>query len=379
MITIFYARFAYINPGMPIFLKALQDNPPRGMRAVNVSELTPDAVTRIARESSTVAIDQSIENAATWAKPDEFSVYRIRGHHPLSFFAEISERLWDCDARRVFISNFDLHDLRLPALIEKMRGRVNAISWMFEKRPLTRDEVPTQYLDSWLTPQHDPLRTWNLIREIAPVRIEMPFSISPAEFAGPPGHALWDACIPGVSYATRTIATAAIRKAGLSCAPAHFIGRAQFGLTTVLGKVAPAEAGSLAAIRMYHVVQRNMVRASGVIFVCGSGVSFATRKFFEIPALQLPMIAYPCVGFDDYGFADGTNVLATLPEDAGEKASWLHDRPIEAKRIAAAGQKLIERLHSVETRVGQFAECLRRVDSGSLRGAEFRGGRFEIQ
>ena len=379
MITLFYARFSYINPGVPLFLKALQDNPPEGVRVVNVSERTPDEVTGLARESSTIVIDQSIENAATWAKPGNFSIYRIYGKHPTSFFGEISERLWSSDARRVFMSNFDLHDLRLPALIEKMRGRVDAISWMFEKRPLTPSEVPPQYRDRWLTPQHDPLRTWNLIREIAPVRIELPFSIAPAEFSEPSGRQLWDACVPGTKYATRTIATRAIKGKGLSCAPARLSGQLVAGLSLVLGKIAPPEPASLATIRMYHVVQRRLVGASGTVFVCGSGVAFATRKFFEIPALQKPMIAYPCVGFEDYGFADGINVLSTPPEEAGQKAKWLHDRPIEAARIAKEGQKMMERLHSLKARIGQFVECVRRVDSASLRCAEFRAGKFEIQ
>ena len=349
------------------------------MRVVNVSERTPEEVARLARESSTIVIDQSIENAATWAKPSDFSIYRIHGKHPTSFFAEISDTLWSSDSRRFFMSNFDLHDLRLPALMEKMRGRVDAMSWMFEKRPVTPAEVPPQYRDSWLTAQHDPLRTWNLIREIVPARMELPFSISPAEFAHPSGRYLWDACVPGASYATRKIAAHAIRKEGLSCAPAPFIQRLQAGFWFVVGKVAPPEAGSLASIRTYQAVQHRLLGVSGVVFVCGSGVAFATRKFFEIPALQKPMIAYPCVGFEDYGFADGINVLATLPEEAGEKAKWLHDRPIEAARIANEGQKLVRRLHSLETRIGQFAACVRRVDSGSLRCAEFRAGKFEIQ
>lgn len=379
MITIFYARFAFINPGVPLFLKALQDNPPEGMRAVNVSERTPDEITRLARESSTIAIDQSIENAATWAKTSDFSIYRIRGNQPISFFAEVSERLWSADARRVFMSNFDLHDLRLPALLEKMRGKVDAISWMFEKRPLTLSEIPEQYRDRWLTPQHDPLTTWNLVREIAPVRIELPFSIAPSEFAGVSGPHFWDACVPGTSYSTRTLATRAIRKEGLSCAPARTVGRVVAGLSLVVGKIAPSEPASLASIRMYHVAQRRLVQSSGTVFVCGSGVAFATRKFFEVPALRLPVIAYPCVGFEDYGFADGINVLATVPEDAGKRARWLHDRPIEAARIGMEGQKMIDRLHSLQTRIGQFAECVRRVDKASLRSAEFRAGRFEIQ
>jgi hypothetical protein len=149
--------------------------------------------------------------------------------------------------------------------------------------------------------------------------------------------------------------------------------------TLLLGKVAPAEPASLATIRFYNVTQRTIVRSSGTVFVCGSGVAFATRKFFEMPALLLPVIAYPCIGFEDYGFVDGVNVISTSPEDAGRNAKWLHDHPIEAARIAIEGQKMVARLHSLETRIGQFAECLRKVDDSSLRCAEFRSGQFEIQ
>ena len=379
MITLFYARFAYINPGVPLFLQALQDNPPEGMRVVNVSERTPDEIGHLAAESSTIAIDQSIENAATWADPAQFSVYRIRGGLPMSFFAEISERLWNSDAAKLFVSNFDLHDLRLPALLEKMKGKVQAISWMFEKRPRSLDAVPPQYRDRWLTSQHDPLGTWNLVREIVPVRIELPFSIAPAEFSPRSRRFLWDVCVPGTSYSTRVLATRSLKKAGLSRAPARFVGRVTAALALALEQLAPVEAGSLVTIHLYHIGLRAVVRASEIVFVCGSGLAFATRKFFEMPALEIPVIAYPCVGFEDYGFSDGINVVATIPEDAGKNAKWLRDNPSQAERIASEGQRLIGQVHSVEVRVKQFVECLRRLDRGTLHRAEFHGGQFEIE
>jgi hypothetical protein len=73
------------------------------------------------------------------------------------------------------------------------------------------------------------------------------------------------------------------------------------------------------------------------------------------------------------------NVVASTPEDVGKQAKWLHDCPKEAERIAREGRKMIDRLHRLPTRVNQFAECLRRVDNGSLRSAEFLGGSYEIQ
>ena len=287
--------------------------------------------------------------------------------------------MWNSDTIKLFIGNFDLHDLRLPALLEKMKGKVHAMAWMFEKRPLSTEDVPLQYRDRWLTALHDPFGTWNLIREMVPVRIELPFSIGPKEFAKRSHHPMWDTCVPGASYATRVLATRSIRQNGLSRAPARFVGQGTHAISMALAKLAPAEPASLATIRLYHVGQRALVSASEIVFVCGSGLAFATRKFFEMPALQIPMIAYPCIGFRDYGFDDGVNVVATLPEDAGKNAKWLHSNPAKAERIAIEGQQLIKRAHAVETRIAQFTECLRRLDRGALRCAEFRGGEFQIE
>ncbi len=378
MVTIFYARFAYLNPGVPLFLDYFQQSPQPGVQSVNVSECTPDEVSRIVAESSTVAIDQSIENASTWAAPGDFSIYRVRGDRPASFFSDILDRLWSADVRRLFMSNFDLHDLRIPALVEKMRGKVDAFSWMFEKRPLTMDEIPTQYRDVWLSPGHDPIGTWNLVRAVAPVRIEIPFSVGPREFTYTPPAGYWHACVPGAPYATRTLAAQSIRRAGLRCAPVRTVSRVGVGLSLALGKTLPSDSASVAAIDLQQRLQRMVVRSSAMAFVCGSGVSYATRKFFEIPALQAPMLAYPCVGFEDYGFEHGVNVIATMPEDAGENAKWLHSNATAAAKIACAGQELVRQRHSLKKRVKDFGECLRKLDNGKLHGAEFVRGRFEI-
>ena len=90
------------------------------------------------------------------------------------------------------------------------------------------------------------------------------------------------------------------------------------------------------------------------------------------------MLAYPCVGFEDYGFKSGGNAIVTSPEDAGTNARWLRNNSNAAERIASAAQKMMRVLHTLDLRVTSFAECLRRLDKGQLAGAEFRDGRFEI-
>lgn len=378
MITVFYARYAFLNPGFPLFLQSLHENPPPGVRAINVTEFSPDEVSGFAANSSTIAIDQSIENASTWAKPGELSIYRIRGNRPLTFFQEVSERLWSADARRVFISNFDLHDPRLPSLLEKMRGKVDAFSWSFEKRQVDWSDIPLPYRDPWLSPEHNAQATWSLVRSIAPVRIELPFSLAPGEFATTQSGLVWDACVPGAPYATRTLAENSIRRQGLSCAPARTIRLMGLGVSLLFGKTLPSERASISAIALQQQLQRALVRTSAMTFVCGSGVLYPTRKFFEVPGLLSPMLAYPCIGFRDYGFIDGENVVSTAPEDAGKNGRLLKSRPGLAARIAQSGQDMIRRLHGLEVRVAEFAECLRRVDTGTLKGAQFCDGRFEI-
>lgn len=378
MITVFYARYAYLNPGWPRFLEFLTATPPPGIRAIDVTPCTPDEVGRLAAESSTIAIDQSIENASTWAGPGQFSIYRIRGNRPVGFFSEISDRLWSASARRVFLSNFDLHDVRLPGVLEKMRGRVDAFTWMFERKPLSFDEIPPQYRDSWMTDTSIAARNWALVRDVAPIRIELPFALAEDELAATPPRAVWDTCVPGARYATRAIANASVRASGLSSAPAYAIGRTLRGVSMLLGKTLPSEPASVASIALQQASQRAVVRASATSFVCGSGVAYATRKFFEVPGLLAPMLAYPCVGFEDYGFRDGENVAATLPEDTGTRVRWLRANSDRAAAMAHAAQALVRRAHLVPVRAAQFAECLQRLERGQLAGAIFREGRLEI-
>src|SRR6185436_19397622 len=118
-----------------------------------------------------------------------------------------------------------------------------------------------------------------------------------------------------------------LRAADLSCVPGRSFNRAAVLASRALELTLPGEMACLAMIALYQQLQRGLVRSSAITFVCGSGVAFATRKFFEIPALRAPMLAYPCIGFEDYGFRHGENTFATVPEDAGRDAKWLRAHP----------------------------------------------------
>ncbi len=121
-----------------------------------------------------------------------------------------------------------------------------------------------------------------------------------------------------------------------------------------------------------------MIARSRISFVCGSGYKYAVRKFFEIPAARSAMIAYPCVGFEDYGFVDGENVIVALPEDAGHAARSLANNGSLRERLTKNAWEMVGRLHSAEKRVSDLLECMKRIEKGSLKGAQFINGKYEI-
>jgi hypothetical protein len=249
---------------------------------------------------------------------------------------------------------------------------------MFEKPPLDLTTVPRKYVDRWMTSNGHGRGTWDLARETFPVRIEIPFSLTAQELKSVQVTQRWDACVAGAHYATRRIAQREIAAAGLSIAPYKLVNRSVVAATRVLSWITPAATASVAAIRLQQASQEFMVRRSRVNFVCGSGLGYPVRKFFEVPAAGSAMIAYPCSGFADYGFIDGENAIVAAPEDAGTVARRIVRDEKMRSGLTRRASEVMQTLHSVDRRAKDFLECLRRFDRGQLKNAQFVDGRFEI-
>lgn len=378
MIAVFYARYLYSNPGGPVFLAELARRSRSEIQVMDVTPARPAEVRQLANASRVIVIDQSVYNAATWTKAGEFSPYFILNHQSRDHYDLILETLLSVSAAKMFATNFDLHDKRNLSLFNRLRGRVDAISWMFEKRPLPLSAIPPRYRDAWLTDDHDPVEAWNTARTLFPVRVELPFALSVDERFSTNAGATWDVCAAGAPYLTRRIARRSIRRAGLRMAPA----RAQFVVSAIGVRVLPQVMSGRRAsdifIRFQNRTQRALVRSARTNFVCGGPLSFAVRKFFEIPGARSALVATPCIGFGDYGFRDGINAITVAPEDTGAAVRRLMRADGLRERLIAKAFATVSELHAVERRVTDFIECLNKLALGRLRGAQFLEGRFEI-
>ena len=378
MITVFWARYSYLNPGMPLLMEELARAGPQSVAVVDVTQTPPTRVRDLAAESSSIVIDQSVYNAATWAVADVASVYLIHDLRPRAHYDEIMEVLLGAEAPKLFALYFDLHDAKNAQLVERLRGRVQAVSWMFEKEPVHAEQVPEAYRDEWMADGPDMLAMWRSIVAAFPVRVELPFALGPHEFASAPPRHRWDVLVAGAPYRTRVIAQRSRREDRLSVAPYRAASMTISGMTRVASRVLPAERASRVTIGVLQRLQRWLLQSTPVSFVCGSGLGFAVRKFFETPAARNAMVALPCVGFEDFGFRDGVHALVAAPEDAGRAARALVQDRATRDRVVAEAYALMEREHSVRRRAAQLVTCMQRLERGALSGAQFIGGVYQI-
>jgi hypothetical protein len=378
MIAIFWARYRYLNRGMPSLLEHLASHRTPDVRVIDVTRSSIPELSEVASSATVIAVDQSIYNASAWAEPGTFSIYYIVDQRPQSYYQEALEVLLTASVAKLFMTYFDLHDQKNLPLLAALKGRVDAISWLFEKRPRTVGEVPPQYLDDWMRSHLETNTTWQQITRDFPVRIELPFAIERSEFFRDDAAHVWDVCVPGASYATRRVAAASARGGGLRVPPFGSLSRVVGLGTRAAARVLPPRRASDLAIRLQHQLQASLTRTAPVSFVCGSGLAYPVRKFFEIPAARALMIAYPCVGFEDYGFRDGVNVVVAPPEDLGQETKRLIANDGLRRSLTVRAYDLVMSLHTVERRSADLIECLRRLGRSALRNAQFVGGRYEI-
>lgn len=377
MITIFWARFVYLNPGIPQLMQELSLARHAGARVVDVTITSLERVAELANESTAIVIDQSIYNAATWVV-NEFGPYYVYDLRERAHYDAALDILLAAPAPRLFGMYFDLHDIKNFSLINRIAGKVDAISWMFERRPLAIVDVPAQYRDSFLTGDYDPVGAWDRVRALFPVRIEQPFALGESDLVPATAPARWDACVAGAPYLTRQTARHSLQAEGIGLAPYNQLNLVVRAGNRVLPKrLFPRRASEL-SIAYSQAMQRTLVRGSSVNFVCGGALSFPARKFFEIPGARRAMVAYPCIGFEDYGFQDGVNAIVSAPEDVGKTTRRLLSDNALRERVANAAWELVRERHSTMRRATELLESAQRLAAGRLRGAAFVRGEFEF-
>lgn len=378
MITIFLARTLNLNRSYTVIYDEISRRTDPDMRIVYVSmpELTIEDIVRLGRESDWIVIDNAVWVARLY-DPGLINSAVFPRWRGARFYQNAFEALMEIDAPRLYVaSGWDLH---WPGPeIDALLPRIDALAWMFEKRPMACADVPLHYREPWMDLHDDPLRNWEKTRRMVPIRIELVHSLGSQEFLQRPNVKWWDTCVVGDSYRTRLAARDSILREDLSIAPFRSIDQTILRMTHHLAHMISPEAVSGWCNRMRQIHQVHTFKRSRTSFVCGSGLRYLVRKFFEVPAAWSATLAYPSMAFEHFGFRDGENVIITSPEDSGKTVRTLLNHRNLLHATTKRGWEMVRALHSVEKRATDFIECLRRLRKGTLRCAEFVDGRYEI-
>lgn len=376
MITVFFTKSNTINRSYSVVYDELIRRALSDVRMVDVATASIPQILEFARSSDLVVIDNFIR-VAEGLDPSKFDSTVLDNWRGAAFYNEAWQAVVGSGARILFVaSGWDLH---WPGpILEELLPRIHSIAWLYEKRPLMLSDVASPYRDEWMTGHTDPIANWNAVRKLVPIRIELIHSLAADEFTRGAPKQLWDACIAGATYSTRQIALGAARREGLRLAPFRWADNTILINTERLARLSGAATASRLRNRLRNSNQRFFVERSRASFVCGSGYCYPVRKFFEVPAQRSLLIAYPCFGFSDYGFADGVNCVVTAPEDFGATARRMLAKPELCEKLRNSAWAMVRRLHSVESRVDNLVECMRRLASDRLKGAEFVDGEFVV-
>lgn len=272
--------------------------------------------------------------------------------------------------------SFDLHWHGID--IDSLKN-FNALFWLYEKQPTKLELIPTQYCEDWFSQHEDHFEVWQTITQTCNSRAEIPFCVRIPTFGKLP-RKLWDYVTPGCDYQTRLIANRYFSQTNLRAFPYNKIDALIGGSLKLLNKQGFFKENTLNYMNIW-LRKRNYnfaIERSRLSFACGSGLRYPVRKFFQIPSLGSLLLAYPCVGFGDYGFENGINCIEVSPETAANEAQRILQKPSKLEKMIQESMNLILRRHTTAARISQIIECIKRVYSGKIINAQFFQGNFEI-
>lgn len=390
MILTFFAGIHNINVTYPEFMAELMRRRGDGLEVVNVNHATLEDIRRAIGKARLLVLDNSLYMAAinqAAAGPGLRGAVVLDGKAP-SFYREAIDVVLTAPQPKVFVaSGWDLH--WRADYLDQLKGRVQALAWMYDKPPMSFSAVPERYRDPWMDVESgigstefrltDPVAVWNETAECFPIHIELPHAVTASELFLGDAKRRWQVSMPGVSYTTRVVGLASLRTAGLRIGPFE----RRDSLVTRAAMRAESLLGSRRASRWWIAArawnQRSLLRGSQVGCTCGSGVMYDVRKFYEIPAAGCALVCYADAHLANLGFVNGKTCVYANPEDYGREVRRLLSRPDELESIRRAGFEMVRELHSMEKRVSDFVKCLRWMDQGRLSHASFVDGRYEIR
>lgn len=145
------------------------------------------------------------------------------------------------------------------------------------------------------------------------------------------------------------------------------------------GKVGMKPYSNPYSIALYQLAFRELLRESKACVTDGGLINLTIRKFLEIPAAGSILVCWPTKDFSDIGFRDGVNcVQVDTAADAVARVREVARDPDSSQHIAAAGQRLVMKRHSVAARSRQIEESFTRILDGTFRGTRWSEGEFEF-
>ena len=300
-------------------------------------------------------------------------IYSIKDYNHYTNAYEILANAPCC--KILFAQSFDLHWHGID--LDSLR-KFDALFWLYEKEPLAVQSIPEQYHEKWFAQHEEPGSVWSIIRSKMKSRAEILFCVSTEKAFIK--RKFFDYAVAGCNYETRLIATNSFKNKQLRRAPFHY---GEFFCSYIPKNLkligCSNEFANKTYIKLRQCNYRMNIERSVVSFACGSGLSYPVRKFFQIPSYGSLLLAYPCVGFEDYGFIDGFNCVVTTPEEAGRNAQKIMLNKRNLGKITKNGFDHVLTEHSVKNRLKQLIKCIQKIASGKKINAQYINGRYEIK
>lgn len=342
---------------------------------INVNDESLDSIVDSVRNCDVCVIDSLITAAALhqpYVIPNNTILKNIKTAEQYNDIFEAVLNFSQC--KILFAQSFDLHwhGIRFDHL-----SRFDALLWLYEKKPLLLNDIPKAYQEDWFFKHDNTYDVWSKICKTVKSRAEIPFSVDRSKTNIK--NKFFDYTVAGCNYNTRIIASKSLAETSLTKAP-YMYGEYLF---TAISKQLKKFGASNDFINKFYIYTRKtnyrfFIEHSCAAFACGSGLSYPVRKFFQIPSYGSLLLAYPCVGFRDYGFIDGVNCITTTPEDAGNNVRKILSNKGAVEQITKKGFEDVLKEHSVENRINQIMECIIMIAKGHSINAQYIDGKYEI-
>ena len=365
------------NPAIPTLISAFQDLSNPNVHSIDLLTTSLSELQSELKWSSLALIErtlfQNVENSAGMKFFIQYTSTPVENH--LRSGVSI---ILDSDAELGLLAgNYDLHAPLLENFNGTQLSRFSILVWPYVVRPIAREEVRSAYRDDWMGIGLDPLANWKAITAEIPRQIEYTHMLNANEIKSVPKIQLFDACVPGSGYATRKIALSSLKSQNLSSAPFTSTDRWLRGMTKIFSRGLLTET---TIKTRFYLRQKNMnflIRSSKSAYVCGSGYEYFVRKFLEVPALGVPLVAYPVPALERLGFEEGLHYRAAFPEEYSNVAQDLLASHSATAKLIFESIQLMRTYHCSASRVKDLVAALSLVSSEESKGAQFTRGRLK--